>query len=104
MPSGLKLPVPFSLSSLISFLIILQLAFIVIPGKAHASSLSLEEIGVDPIRGISQNGNIVVGSKYIDGNYYLFEKYRIEYNNEQLCILFILNVFRSKSEIQIFST
>ena len=36
--------------------------------------------------------------------YYLFEKYRIEYNNEQLCILFILNVFRSKSEIQIFST
>ena len=70
MPSGLKLPVPFSLSSLISFLIILQLAFIVIPGKTHASSLSLEEIGVDSIKGISQNGNIVVGSKYIDGNYY----------------------------------
>ena len=35
---------------------------------------------------------------------YLFDKYKYEYNNEELCILFILNVFRNKSKIQIFHT
>ncbi|SOB59999.1 putative extracellular repeat, HAF family [Pseudodesulfovibrio profundus] len=69
MSSGLQLSAPNSLYSLISFLIILQLAFIVTPGKALASSLSIEEIRDFSITGISQNGNIVVGSKNIDGKY-----------------------------------
>lgn len=32
-----------------------------------------------------------------------FEEYRKEFKNEILCILYILNVFRNKSKIQIFS-
>ena len=35
---------------------------------------------------------------------YLFDKYKYVYNNEEMCILFILNVFRNKSNIQIFRT
>ena len=69
MSSGLQLSAPNSLSSLISFLIILQLAFIVTPGKAHASSLSLEEIEGICIHGITPNGDTAVGEAYVDGEY-----------------------------------
>ena len=35
--------------------------------------------------------------------YFHFEKYRLEFRNEILCIFYILNIFRNKSNIQIFS-
>lgn len=35
---------------------------------------------------------------------YLLEKYKKEYRNEILCILFLFQLFRNKSEIQIFHT
>tara|TARA_Y100001954_G_scaffold143678_1_gene153057 strand:- start:17384 stop:19429 length:2046 start_codon:yes stop_codon:yes gene_type:complete len=61
MSSGLKLSAPYSLCSLISLLVILQLVLTIPPAKADDSSYGFEAIGDFTINNFSQDGSTLVG-------------------------------------------